>query len=118
MASWAPRAVTLARVAVAVIVPMRAVPEMAAVAMAAATAVVVKVAPEMAAGEPEMVVEEMAVALAMVADTVVAMAVVAAEPIGPVAPGAAGQSTAPWLRVLFRPKTVEGPTGSFPHCAA
>lgn len=107
MASWAPRAVTLARVAVAVKAPMRAVPEMAAVAMAAATAVVVKVAPEMAAGEPE-----------MVADTVVAMAVVAAEPIGPVAPGAAGQSTAPWLRVLFLPKTVEGSTGSFPHCAA
>lgn len=111
MASWAPRAVTLARVAVAVIVPTRVVPEMAAVAMAAATVVVVKVAPEMAA-------EEMAVALAMVADTVVAMAVVAAEPIGPVAPGAAGQSTAPWLRVLFLPKTVEGPTGSFPHYAA
>lgn len=107
MATWAPRAVTLARVAVAVKAPMRAVPEMAAVAMAAATAVVVKVA-------PEMVAEEMAVALAMV----VAMAVVAAESIGPVAPGAAGQSTAPWLRVLFLPKTVEGPTGSFPHCAA
>ena len=118
MASWAPRAVTLARVAVAVKAPMRAVPEMAAVAMAAATAVVVKVAPEMAAGEPEMVAEEMAVALAMVADTVVVMAVVAAESIGPVAPGAAGQSTAPWLRVLFLPKTVEGSTGSFPHCAA